>query len=167
MSLKPWEEITTDFITDLPPSKGVGRVYDSILVIVDRFTKLFRYIPVQKTITAPELAELFIQHVYKYFRCPKGITTDRGSIFTSKFWSSVMFYLQVRRRLSTAFYSQTDGQTERQNQVHEFYLRTCCDYRQDDWVSKVALAELIYNNSVHALRGPTPFRMLYGLNTGL
>jgi transposase InsO family protein len=165
--IKPWEEITMDFITDLPPSKIDGRVYDSILVIVDRFTKLSRYIPVTKTITAAELAEVFIQKVYKDFGCPKGITTDRGSVFTSSFWKTVMFYLQIRRRLSTAFHPQTDGQTERQNQVLEFYLRTYCDYRQEDWASKLALAEFTYNNSVHASTGSTPFRMLYGFNPEL
>jgi hypothetical protein len=165
--LKPWEEITMDFITDLPPSKKNNQVFDSILVVVDRFTKLARYIAVRKSMDTAELADIFINHIFKDFGCPKGITTDRGSLFTSKFWGTLMWYLQVRRRLSTAFHPQTDGQTEVQNQILEFYLRTYCNYRQDDWTSKLALAEFTYNNSKHSTTGSTPFRLLYGFDPEL
>jgi len=116
-----------DFITDLPLSKWKGQVYDSILVIVDRFTKMSRYIPVRKTINAAELADVFIPNIFKDFGCPRGITLDRGSLFTSNFWGTVMYYLKVQRRLSTAFHPQTDGQTESQNQTLELYLRTYCN----------------------------------------
>jgi hypothetical protein len=68
----------------------------------------------------------------------------------------------VKRRLSTAFHPQTDGQTERQNQTIEQYLRCYCNYRQDDWYSKLPLAEFTYNNSVHSTTGLTPFYALYG-----
>jgi len=67
-----------DFIIDLPPSKWRGRVYDSILVVVDRFTKMARYIPVCKTITSQELADVFMNSIFKDFGTPRGITLDRG-----------------------------------------------------------------------------------------
>jgi transposase InsO family protein len=98
-----------DFITDLPPSASKGTVFDSIMVIVDRYTKMSLYIPVKKTITAEEMATVFLRRVVRYFGVPKGIVLDQGSVFTSKFWSSLCFYLQVKRRLSTAFHPQTDG----------------------------------------------------------
>jgi transposase InsO family protein len=104
-----------DFITDLPPSRWRGQVFNSILVIVDRFTKMARYIPVHKTIDAAELADIYMDYIFKDFGAPKGITSDRGSVFTSKFWSTFAYYLSIRRRLSTAFHPQTDGQTERIN----------------------------------------------------
>ena len=56
----PWEEISMDFITDLPPSAGEGTVFDSIMVVVDRYTKMSLYIPVKKTITAEEMATVFL-----------------------------------------------------------------------------------------------------------
>lgn len=151
-----------DFITDLPPSKRHTRVYDSIFVVIDRFTKMARYIPVTKTVDAPELAEVFVTSIFKDFGAPEGITSDRGSQFTSKFWSTFCFMLKVRRRLSTAFRPQTDGQTERQNQTIEHYLRCYCAYRQDDWAKKLALAEFSYNNSVHSTTGVSPFYACYG-----
>ena len=160
----PWQEISMDFITDLPPSAGEGTVFDSIFVVVDRYTKMSLYIPTTKTVTAEGLATVFLQRVVRTFGIPKGIVSDRGSVFTSKFWSSICFYLSVKRRLSTAFHPQTDGQTERQNQTLEHYLRCYCNYRQDDWYSKLPLAEFTYNNSVHSTIGITPFFALYGYN---
>ena len=120
---EPWMEITMDFITGLPPSKRGSNVFDSILVVVDRYTKMARYLPTNKTIDASQLAELFWTEIVCKFGTPSGIVTDRGSVFTSSFWSEVCYYAKVKRRLSTAFHPQTDGQTERQNQTLEHYLR--------------------------------------------
>ena len=103
-----------DFITDLPPSKQKSNVYDKILVMVDRYTKGVRYIPTTKKITAPQLEELLMEEVFLRYSAPDGAVTDRGSVFTSNFWSQVCYGIKVKRRLSTAFHSQTDGQTERQ-----------------------------------------------------
>ena len=164
---RPWQEITLDFITGLPPSRFRGKVYDSILVIVDRYTKMARYIPTTKEINAAELAELFMLHVVKDFGVPSGMTSDRGSVFTSKFWASLCFYLKVRRRLSTAFHPQTDGQTENLNQTLEHYLRCYANYQQDDWGAKLAMAEFTYNNSQHSTTGMSPFFALYGFHPAI
>lgn len=51
-----FQVITLDFIVDLPPSKLLGQVYDTILVIVDKLTKLVRYVPVRKKLDAIALA---------------------------------------------------------------------------------------------------------------
>ena len=74
-----------DFITDLPPSAGDGTVYDSILVVVDRYTKVARYVPCTKSLTADALAELFLNTIVRFYGVPKGIISDQGSVFTSKF----------------------------------------------------------------------------------
>ena len=161
----PWQELSMDFITDLPPSKDTeGAAYDSILVIMDRYTKMALYIPTRKTVTAEELAQLFVHRVVRSYGIPRGIVSDRGAVFTSNFWSGLCYNLGVKRRLSTAFHPQTDGQTERQNQTLEHYLRCYCNYRQNDWVSKLALAEFTYNNSVHSTIGTSPFYALYGFH---
>ena len=153
-----------DFITDLPPSFEVGTtsVRDSILVVVDRYTKMSLYLPTNKTIKPAGLAELFLERVVRYYGVPAGIVSDRGGVFISKFWSALCFHLKVKRRLSTAFHPQSDGQTERQNQTVEHYLRCYCNYRQDDWCQRLALAEFTYNNSVHSTTNATPFYALYG-----
>jgi len=156
------EDVTMDFITDLPPSLLDERAYDSILVIVDKYTKLVRYIPVRKTITSEELADVVIRNWWKDFGLPKSVVSDRGSVFTAHFWSSLCYALKIKQRKSTAFHPQTDGQTERQNQTLEQYLRGYVAEQQNDWVKWLPTAEFAYNNSKHAATGISPFFATYG-----
>lgn len=167
VSTTPWSQITMDFITDLPPSLHRGLVYDSILVVVDRFTKVAKYIPTTKTCTAASLADLFFDEIVSSYGIPNGIVSDRGSVFTSSYWSEFCYALQVKRRLSTAFHPQTDGQTERQNQTLEHYLRVYCCGKQDGWAPLLSIAEFAYNNSVHASLTVSPFFALYGYHPQL
>jgi hypothetical protein len=103
---KLFKLIIIDFIIDLPPSTNttIDVVYDSLLVIIDRYTKVARYILCYKTTTAEELAELFIKSWVKDHGILASIITDRGSLFTSKFWSAMYYHLYIRRNLLTAFY---------------------------------------------------------------
>ena len=64
-------------------------------------------------INALSLTKIIIDIAVKYHRFPDSIITDRRLLFISKFWSSLFFFFEIKRRLSTAFYSQTDGQTKR------------------------------------------------------
>jgi hypothetical protein len=70
-----------DFIVDLPLSTFEGKVYDSILVFVDRYT----YIPCNKTYTLAQLADIFVKEIVYKYGMPKGIVSDRGSVFTSAY----------------------------------------------------------------------------------
>ncbi len=100
-----WKDLSIDFVTSLPISADwKGNSYDSILVIVDRLTKMVYYKPVKVTIDAPGLAEVIINVVVRYHGVPESIMTDRGSLFTSKFWSSLCYFLEIKRKLSTAFH---------------------------------------------------------------
>jgi hypothetical protein len=163
----PFEELSMDFITDLPPSSRSGTVYDSILVVVDRYTKTARYIPCNKTCTAEELATLFYTEIVCRYGIPKGIVSDRGSVFTSAYWSSFCYEAHTKRRLSTAYHPQTDGQTERQNQTLEQYLRCYCSEQQDDWAELLPMAEFASNNSVSATLQVSPAYALMGYNPSL
>jgi hypothetical protein len=80
---RPWQQVTMDFITGLPPVRRNGVVYDAIVVVVDRFTKMARYIPTTTTLKAAELADIFVNEIVRFFRFPQGIVLDRGSLFTS------------------------------------------------------------------------------------
>src|SRR3984893_184294 len=65
--------------------------------------------------------------------------------------------LNIHPRLSTAFHPQTDGQTERVNQILEGFLRTYISHRQDDWAELLPFAEFAYNNAPHSSTGTSPF----------
>ncbi len=113
-----------DFVTGLPISADrKGDSYDLILVSVDRLTKIVHYEPVKVTIDAPHLAKVIINVVVHHHGVPESIVTDRGLLFTSKFWSSLCYFLGIQKKLSTTFHPQTDGLTERQNSTMEAYLR--------------------------------------------
>ena len=119
-----WKDLLMDFVTGLPISTDWKRdSYDSILVIVNRLTKIVYYKPVKVTIHALGLAEVIIDVVVRYHGLLDLIVTDRESLFTSKFWSSLCYFFDIKRRLSTAFHPQMDGQTERQNSTIEAYPR--------------------------------------------
>jgi hypothetical protein len=85
----PWQEISMDFITDLPPSRNNKAVYDAILVIVDRFSKMSLYIQAEKTWRAEDLADSFVERVISRFGVPKGVVSDRGSVFISRMWAEI------------------------------------------------------------------------------
>ncbi len=119
-----WKDLSIDFVIGLPISANwKGDSYDSILVIIDRLTKMVHYVPVKVTIDTLGLAEVIIDIIVRHHGVPESIVTDRGSLFTSKFWSSLCYFLGIKKKLSTAFHPQTDGQTKRQNSTIEAYLR--------------------------------------------
>ena len=122
-----------DFVTGLPISTDwKGDSYDSILVIVDRLTKMVHYEPVKVTINAPGLAEVILDVVVRHHGLPDSIVSDKGSLFTLKFWSSLCYFLGIKRGLLTAFHPQTDGQTKRQNSTMETYLQAFVNFKQND-----------------------------------
>ena len=92
----PFEEITLDFIRGLPPCKltsGIDvTVYDSILVVVDRYTKRARYVAARKDWTALQFADAMHRHIFcTDWGTPRGIVSDRGVLFTSNVWSEMCY----------------------------------------------------------------------------
>ena len=156
----PWKGLSCDFITDVPLSNHHG----ALLVFVHHFTKMTHLVPCNKTTDALQFAQLFIDHVIRLHGIPESLVSDRGSIFTSHFWTCLAKILNLKGRLSTAFHPQTDGQMERMNQTIEQYLRIYCNYQQDNWFSLLSLAEFAYNNSHHATINCLPFYANYGFN---
>ena len=105
-----------DFVTGISISTNwKGDSCDSILVIIDRLTiKMVHYKPIKISIDVTGLAEVIIDMLVWHHGLPDSIVTDRGSFFTSKFWSSLCYFLGIKYWLSSAFHLHTDGQTERQ-----------------------------------------------------
>jgi len=121
---KPWTHILADFITKLPLAQG----YDTILVVVDRLTKMVHFIPTTERTSAEGLARLFRDNVWKLHGLPESIISDRGPQFTAGLMRELNQILQIKSKMSTAFHSQTDGQMERVNQELEQYLRMFIDH---------------------------------------
>ena len=114
-----WSSIPMDFITDLPLSEG----HDSILVVVDRFTKMAHFIPCSKAISGLETTNLILANVVRLHGLPDDIISDRGAPFISHFWKRLFHILDTTTKLLMTFHPQIDGQMECVNQVLEQYLR--------------------------------------------
>ena len=102
---------------------------------------MVHYEPVKVTINAADLAAIYIDMVVRHHDLLNSIVSDRGSVFTSKFSSLLCYFLGIKRRLSTVFYYQTDGQTERRNSAIEAYLRVFVNNKQNDWARLLSIAE--------------------------
>ncbi|KAK3526590.1 hypothetical protein QTP70_030730 [Hemibagrus guttatus] len=126
---RPWSHLGVDFITDLPVSKS----YTCIFMVVDRFSKSCRLLPLKGPPTAIEAGELMFNHVFHYFGIPEDIVSDRGPQFISRVWKAFFTCLGVAVSLSSGYHPQTNGQTERKIQEISRYLRTFCHGHQASW----------------------------------
>ncbi|KAL0553939.1 hypothetical protein IC582_007843 [Cucumis melo] len=154
-----WENVSMDFITGLPRTL---RGFTVIWVVVDRLTKSAHFVPGKSTYTASKWAQLYMSEIVRLHGVPVSIVSDRDARFTSKFWKGLQTAMGTRLDFSTAFHPQTDGQTERLNQVLEDMLRACALEFPGSWDSHLHLMEFAYNNSYQATIGMAPFEALYG-----
>ncbi|KAL0551529.1 hypothetical protein IC582_010619 [Cucumis melo] len=154
-----WENVSMDFITGLPRTL---RGFTVIWVVVDRLTKSAHFVPGKSTYTASKWAQLYLSEIVRLHGVPVSIVSDRDARFTSKFWKGLQTAMGTRLDFSTAFHPQTDGQTERLNQVLEDMLRACALEFPGSWDSHLHLMEFAYNNSYQATIGMAPFEALYG-----
>ncbi|QRW23878.1 Retrotransposable element Tf2 protein [Rhizoctonia solani] len=160
---RPWQHVSYDMIVDLPKDGS----NDSILVIVDSFTKYVILVECSKKLKAPELADLFLRHVWKRYGMPEKTISDRGRVFNNRFLKALYQRLGIDPHFSLAYHPQSDGQTERVNPTVKHFLRAYSGVNQKDWVKWLPMAEFAYNNAVHSATGKSPFRALYGWEPSL
>lgn len=154
---KAWEHVTMDFIDGLPKSQGK----DTILVIVDKYTKYAHFLTLSHPYNATQVAQKFLDNVFKLHGAPCSVVSDRDPIFISNFWKEFLKGLQIQQKLSTAYHPQTDGQTERLNKCLETYLRCMTGHKPKEWCKLIPLAEFWYNTTHHSTIGMSPFKALY------
>ncbi|QRW17775.1 Retrotransposon-derived protein PEG10 [Rhizoctonia solani] len=136
-------------IVDLPKDRS----NDSILVIVDSFTKYVILVECSKKLKAPELADLFLRHIWKRF----------GMLEKTALYQR----LGIDPHFSLAYHPQSNGQTEQVNPTVEHFLWVYSGVNQKDWVKWLPMAEFAYNNTVHSSTGKSPFKALYGWEPSL
>ena len=113
-----WEEVSMDFITGLPKSKG----HNVIMVVVDCLTKYAHFIALSHPITASTVAKAFLENIQKLHGTPKVIVSDHDPIFTSHFWKDLLSCLGTQLAHSSSYHPQSDGKTEVVNKGLEGYL---------------------------------------------
>ncbi|KAL0179864.1 hypothetical protein M9458_025306 [Cirrhinus mrigala] len=145
---RPWSHLSIDFVTDLPPSQG----FTTILVIIDRFSKSCRLIPLKGLPTAMETALALFNHVFRVYGLPEDIVI----------WKAFCKQLDINVSLTSGYHPQSNGQVERLNQEIRRYLRSYCSREQHRWSEFLPWAEYAQNSLTHSSKGLTLFQCVLG-----
>ena len=139
--------------TEMPESLG----YNYISVVVGQFSKEVVFVLCTKEETAYSTTELFRDHVWCQHGLPSTVISDHRSVFASNFLGELYKLLGIKRKMSTAFHPQTDGQTERLNCEINQYLRTYVNNWQNEWAKWIKIAQFVWNNTVSEVTTDSPF----------
>ena len=153
-----WQDVSMEFVLSLPCT---FRKHDSIIVVVDRFSKMAHFLPCSKTSDASKIAKLYFDEIAKLYGLPKTIVFDRDDCFMSYFWKTLWHLVGTKLKFSTAFHPQTDGQTEVVNRSLGNLLRCLVGETNRNWDSILPTAQLAYNRSVNRFIGASSFEVVH------
>ncbi|XP_077374235.1 uncharacterized protein LOC144016793 isoform X1 [Festucalex cinctus] len=155
---RPWAEISMDFVTGLPTSHGKT----TILTVVDRFSKMVRFIPLPKLPSAKRTAEIMIDQVFRIHGFPRHIVSDRGPQFVSRFWKEFCRAIGAKANLTSGYHPKANGQAEKLNQQLETGLRCLVSQNPSTWSKNLVWVELAHNSLPTSATGITPFKCVHG-----
>ena len=118
-------------------------------------------------ITGEGIAQLYMDHVYKWYGLLTKVISDRDPRFTSHFGRSLARRLGIEQNLSTVFHPQTDSLSEQKNQWVEQYLRLVTSTSPEAWTNWISIATAIHNNRRNATTKLSPNQILLGYETKL
>ncbi|GKA26308.1 retrotransposable element Tf2, partial [Tanacetum coccineum] len=154
-----FQRIVNSWDGNLKKSLNVCNLF---VVVVDRLSKHAQFLPLSHPFTTMQVAQVFMDPVYKLHGLPESIVYGRDKVFMSRFWNELFKLLQVNLLMSMAYHPQTHGQTKVVNRCLEGYLRCMTGEQPKGWSKWIALEELWYNSNFHSSINTTPFEILYG-----
>jgi hypothetical protein len=154
-----WEVVTMEFITKL---SRTANQQDYIMVVVDKLTKSSHFVQMKSSQKETNIVDIYMREISKLHGVPKTIVSDRDSKFTSNFWKGIFKGFGASLNFSTTHHPESDGQTERVNQVIEDMLRMYVIDKPSKWEYYLHLVEFAYNNGCQASLKMNPFEALYG-----
>jgi hypothetical protein len=155
---KPSTQAPQGELGPLPESSDKS---DMILVVIDRLTKMAHFIATKTTVTSSQVADLFLENIFRYHGMPESIVSDRDPKFTANFWKNLNKALGIELLMSTAAHPQTDGQSEAAVKTIQKLLRPFC-LQEHNWEKLLPSLEFAYNDTQRSSTGQTPFYLNYG-----
>nr|GEZ30112.1 hypothetical protein [Tanacetum cinerariifolium] len=138
------------------------RKESAILVVMDRLSKYGHFIALKHPFSAVDIAQIFLDNIYKLHGFHKSIVSDRDKIFVNIFWKELLSIHGIEQNMSTANHPQSDGQTEVLNRCLEGYLWCMCGTKSNEWSKWLPLAEYWYNTTYHSATLHTPYEVVHG-----
>ncbi|GBG65021.1 hypothetical protein CBR_g49090 [Chara braunii] len=151
--------VSMDFMDTLVTSKSGKR---RIFVIIDRFTKYARLIPMPETTRTKYVIKLFKDNWVRDFGLPKTIVSDRDVRFTSELWKKTAEQMGSQLQMTSGNHPEANGQAEQMNRVVQHLLRHYIKPNQNDWDEQLPLIASLYNNVVHSSTGVSPNQLHLG-----
>ncbi len=162
----PWNNISIDYVVNLPEYKQHGQKYKYILITICRLIKIWHYIPIV-LLDTEAMADIFLQNIYRLYGVPETVISNRRSSFISTFICTLFQRLETTLQPSSTFYPQINRQTEIANIWMEQYLWVYVNFYQDNWVDWLSLAEFATNNQVSEATELSPFFANYSFHPHL
>ncbi len=161
-SVNSFHTMIMNFITDMLFAKNsyIEKTSDAILIMIDKLIKHAIYISMIKDLNVERLMNLLWWKFISQHEMMRSIILNWNSLFISHFWITLCWHLEAKQKLSIAFHSQINDQTERQNQMLEYYLRVYFNYKMNNWSELLSMTTFTYNNSVHASIKKTSHELL-------
>lgn len=156
---RPFDVIHIDYVS---VSKSSYHPYDSVLTVVDSFSKFVIFIPARKDDSSEIVARLLITEVFSIFGLPKNIVSDNGTNLIQGAMPLLLRWIGAKPSTTTPGHPQANGEAERANQTIITMLRTLADRSENNWPVFLKLAQLEFNRSYTRAHRMTPFEVVFG-----
>ena len=143
-----WNKIIMYFIIKLLKSEKfvIEEIYDNILMIIDKFIKYAHLISFKELYSADQLEFIVLNQLFRYYDILKEMTSDRDKLFISNYWKIFVSLIDIKLRLSIAYHSKIDDQTEKNNQALKQYLQHYVNNVQNNWIVLLFMRQLTLNS---------------------
>ena len=149
---RKWIDLSMNFVMNLPKCRRRNRIYENILIVVNRLIKKKIY-ESMRLMSTEDLLKILHRRIFSCYEFPKSIVSDRESQMIFKLWQKICQKYDIKSKLSSTHHFETNEQIENVNKILKNYFRVYVRYVQNDWMNFLSDAEFAANNYENASTG--------------